>query len=182
MNIENYKKAWKFAAKAHKNQKYYTEVEGETTNYLTHIGDVAMETMWVLQNSQQTFNADLALSCAILHDTIEDTETSLDDIKKEFGQQVAAGVSALTKDETLSKPKQMQDSLTRIKKEPKEIWVVKMADRSSNLAPPPPYWNSEKIEAYKKEALQIYSALSEADQIAAERLKARIENYPYNQY
>ena len=47
---------------------------------------------------------------------------------------------------------QMADSLARIKQQPKEVWLVKLADRSANLGKPPHYWSAEKILAYRQEA------------------------------
>lgn len=92
----------------------------------------------------------------MLHDVIEDTETSYDDLEKQFGTDVALGVLALTKDINLpSKEEQMIDTLDRIRKQPVEIRMVKMADRITNLQPPPHYWSGEKIQNYRKEARLI---------------------------
>jgi len=44
-------------------------------------------------------NAELAIVCAILHDTIEDTVVTYSELEKEFGEAVANGVMALSKDE-----------------------------------------------------------------------------------
>jgi (p)ppGpp synthase/HD superfamily hydrolase len=85
---------------------------------------------------------------------------------------------ALTKNETLAtKREQMIDSLERIKKEPKEVWVVKMADRVANLGEPPHYWKAGKRESYRAEAQIIWDYLHEANKVMAERLKEKIEAY-----
>ena len=55
--------------------------------------------------------------------------------------------------------------------------MVKMADRITNLQPPPPHWNKEKIREYRKEALLIYENLREGSFLLAERLKLMIDNY-----
>ncbi len=75
-------------------------------------------------------NPSLSIKCAILHDTIEDTKLTIKEVENRFGKNIADGVLALTKNEqdTTVKDK-MLDSLARIKKQPKEVWVVKMADR-----------------------------------------------------
>jgi len=63
------------------------------------------------------------MHCAILHDTIEDTKFNYDKVKELFGEKIANGVLALTKDESLpTKNEMMLDSLERIKKQPKEVW------------------------------------------------------------
>jgi (p)ppGpp synthase/HD superfamily hydrolase len=105
---EKYIKAWKFATKHHTGQKYGGSEPDEYIDYINHIGMVCMEVIWALQHTQEKYDADLAIQCAILHDTIEDTDASFDDIKSMFGEQVANGVLALSKNEKIqSKPQMM---------------------------------------------------------------------------
>ena len=93
-------------------------------------------------------------------------------------KEVANGVLALTKDETLTtKREKMLDSLHRIKQQPQEVWVVKMADRFANLGEPPVYWKAEKVKAYRDEARIILDYLAEADEVMAERLEGKIGDY-----
>jgi (p)ppGpp synthase/HD superfamily hydrolase len=47
------------------------------------------------------FNFDLAIKCAFLHDTIEDTDFPIEDLEKEYGKEVKEGVLALTKNTEL---------------------------------------------------------------------------------
>ena len=171
INQDKITKAWFFASRVHKEQKY----PGEELPYITHIGNVLLEVMAVASSLD---NAQLAICCAILHDTIEDTSTTYEDILQEFGADVANGVMALSKDKTLNtKQEQMQDSLQRIKEQAKEVWVVKMADRVANLGEPPHYWSIEKKRAYQEEARLILEQLHEANEQMANRLKAKIEDY-----
>ncbi|HHH20163.1 MAG TPA: bifunctional (p)ppGpp synthetase/guanosine-3',5'-bis(diphosphate) 3'-pyrophosphohydrolase [Campylobacterales bacterium] len=164
-------KAWFFASQAHRDQKF----PGSDMPYLTHIGNVMMEVQAVSPTLEQ---GNLAILCAILHDTIEDTEVSYEDIVHEFSVEVADGVMALTKDDTLpSKQEKMLDSLQRIQQQPKEIWVVKMADRTANLGKPPHYWSLEKITAYHREAQMILEHLGSANMMMAQRLAEKIESY-----
>lgn len=115
--------------------------------------------------------------CALLHDTVEDTAVTYEQVAAGFGQPVADGVLALTKDEGLPKGEQMPDSLRRIKRQPREVWLVKLADRIVNLQPPPKHWQAERIAAYKVESDSILAALGEASPLLAERLAAKIEAY-----
>ena len=171
LNQDKITKAWFFASRVHKEQKY----PGEELPYITHIGNVLLEVMAVASSLD---NAQLAICCAILHDTIEDTSTTYEDILQEFGAVIANGVQALSKDKTLNtKQEQMQDSLKRIKEQSKEVWVVKMADRVANLGEPPHYWSIEKKRAYQEEARLILEQLHEANEQMANRLKAKIEDY-----
>lgn len=68
----------------------------------------------------------------------------------------------------------MIHSLERIKKQPKEIWIVKIADRTTNLQPPPSDWTQDKINRYREEALEIYEALKEGSLCLSSRLKEKI--------
>jgi len=169
---EIYRQAYRFAAEAHQGQKY----PGTDLPYLMHLSFVSMEIIAAL-NFEQDRDGDLAVQCALLHDVVEDTAVDYDDVAAVFGKKVAAGVSALTKDETLPKEERMPDSLRRIRQQPYEIWMVKLADRITNLAPPPPYWNREKIAQYKAEAVEIHNALKGASDYLARRLIQKISEY-----
>jgi guanosine-3',5'-bis(diphosphate) 3'-pyrophosphohydrolase len=173
-NQDNYIKVWNYASAVHNGQL----VPGTEIPYINHIGLVAMEAMTALAQSDDIAFPDLLVSCALLHDTIEDTNSSFDDIQKEFGVDVANGVMALSKNKQLpSKKEQMIDSLQRIRNEPKEIWMVKLSDRITNLQPPPKHWDKTKITKYKNEATTILEALSEANNYLAERLGLKINEY-----
>ncbi|MEM9338933.1 MAG: HD domain-containing protein [Bacteroidota bacterium] len=173
-----YAKAWEFATLAHQNQTYGGKTEGVEINYINHIGSVAMEVANALQFSSDQLDADLAIQCALLHDIIEDTKFTFYDVKSEFGEDVAKGVSALTKNESLpSKRESMLDSLSRIRQQPYEVWMVKMADRICNLYHPPYYWDGQKIASYREEAQLIFDHLNEANEVLATRLKSKIGAY-----
>jgi (p)ppGpp synthase/HD superfamily hydrolase len=120
---------------------------------------------------------DLAVQCALLHDTIEDTGTRHEEVAAAFGPDVADGVAALSKDESVPKPERMADSLRRIRLQPREIWVVKLADRITNMSEPPAYWTAEKRAAYRAEALDIADALGAASHPLDARLREKIAAY-----
>ena len=180
-----YISAYRFAAEAHWNSKIKQVVPGTDIPYLMHFSMVSMEVIAVLEK-ESDLDGDLAVQCALLHDTIEDTDTTYDQLVEKFGLAVANGVNALTKDESIganiSKEKkkkiQMTDSLERIRKQPKEIWMVKMADRITNLQPPPSRWTQDKISRYREEAGEIHQTLKQGSQYLAVRLEEKIDNYP----
>lgn len=167
-----YIKAHKFAAQAHLGQV----ITGTQIPYIAHLGFVAMEVIAAIGSDNQ-YDGDLAVQCALLHDTIEDTSVTFEQITSEFGDSIAQGVMALTKDETLPANLQITDSLRRIKRQPLEVWVVKLADRISNLQPPPNHWTEEKIATYRKDAILIHQELKAAHLGLAARLLTKINNY-----
>ncbi|MCG8568455.1 MAG: HD domain-containing protein [Desulfobacterales bacterium] len=169
---EKYIQAYRFAAERHVGQL----VPGTQWSYLAHLSLVSMEVMGAL--AQETVDhGDLAVQAALLHDTIEDTDTRHDDLCAEFGRAVADGVQALTKDKSLDKAAQMQGSLGRIRKQPREIWMVKLADRITNLQPAPAHWDLEKMKAYQAEARLILDSLGDASPFLAQRLAMKIQGY-----
>jgi len=176
-SIDNLQKTWYLVSKLHHGQKYGGDEEGLKIEYINHIGSVVFEIIKSFDYDQTT-DTDFSITCAMLHDTIEDTDFSFEKIRDLFGKQVANGVKSLSKDITIKdKLVQMQNSLSKIKQEPKEIWSIKMADRICNLYAPPYYWTVEKKIEYYKESLLIYDTLKEANVYLAQRLKEKIENY-----
>lgn len=170
-----YLRAVRFAAAAHHGQK----LPGSELPYLVHVAQVAAEVMAALA-VEPADRPDLALACALLHDVVEDTPTTLADVEAAFGRDVAAGVAALSKDPNLPKDQAMADSLRRIRQQPREVWWVKLADRIVNLEPPPHYWKPDKIAAYRDEAGRIADSLGDASPYLHARLRARIAGYPHN--
>jgi (p)ppGpp synthase/HD superfamily hydrolase len=122
----------------------------------------------------------LAICCAILHDTIEDTQTTYQEIAEQFGQLIAQGVLALSKNPELHGEEKMLDSLRRIKANPREISLVKLSDRLANLNTLPTHWSKEKIHSYAQEAKLIHQYLGSTSSLLGDRLLERIaiwENY-----
>ncbi len=170
---EAYVKALNFASDHHKGQL----VPGTDRPYDTHLAKVTMEVIAALHFHQDA-NGDLAVQCALLHDSIEDTHADYEAVAAQFGEDVAQGVMALTKDKSRPKVEQMQDSLHRILQQPREIAMVKLADRITNLAPPPAHWTREKCQAYQVEAQTILDALGDSSEFLATRLLEKIAAYP----
>lgn len=175
--IDLIQKAWHLAAELHQGQTYSGPEKDQEFEYLKHIGSVTLEILHALQHDTN-LDPNIAIPCAILHDTIEDTPATYAQIKDTFGQAVADGVQALSKDDRLpDKPSQMADSLDRIRQQPKSVWAVKLADRIVNLDPPPYHWSKEKIAAYRQEARTILDTLEESSPFLANRLREKISRY-----
>lgn len=171
-NPDLYQKALNFAAKAHQKQ----HIPGGEIPYVTHVCNVCMEAVHATLQSPKE-DIDLVMQCALLHDTIEDTEVKYEDVARVFGQQVADGVLALTKDFELPKEEQMADSLKRILEQPAAVRIVKMADRINNLSDPPHYWTKEKRQKYQIEASLILEKLGGVNAMIENRLFLKIQRY-----
>jgi (p)ppGpp synthase/HD superfamily hydrolase len=166
-----FKRALDFAARAHGAQT----VPGSGFPYVVHVVKVASEVLLACQDGGLEPN--LAVACALLHDTIEDAGVTTETLEAEFGPVVAEGVKALSKDPQLPKAHRMEDSLRRIRHQPREVWAVKLADRISNLEPPPPDWSLEKRRAYLAEAHVILAALRGASPQLEARLHTKAGLY-----
>jgi (p)ppGpp synthase/HD superfamily hydrolase len=177
-NQDLYQEAAEFAATAHRDQTWYG-ADGQTLSYVLHFTGVAAEVIASLA-AEPTEHGDLAVTCALLHDTVEDTSVTLEDVERRFGSAVRHGVAALTKEEGSSGDKRvaMEDSLERIQAQPHEVWRVKLADRIMNLGPPAPHWDDAKCRQYGEEAGVILEALGQASPFLAARLAQKIEHYP----
>jgi len=123
------------------------------------------------------FKLPFAVQVALLHDTVEDTDTTIKELKENFGENIANAVSALSKDKNLPIDEQFTDNLNRIKKQPKEVWAVKLADRITNLQSAPRNWSYDKRKGYLKEAQIILDELGKSNDSLAKRLEAKISEY-----
>lgn len=170
---DRYAAAVRFAAERHAAQRF----PGTDLPYLLHVVTVAAEVQRALIEQPRP-DPDLAVVSALLHDTVEDTGTTVDEIAAGFGEAVAAGVLALTKDDTLPPADRMPDSLRRIRQQPYEIWMVKLADRIVNLGQPPHHWSVDRCRAYLAEGELVASELAGVSAWLDQRIRARIARYP----
>ena len=167
---EKYLAALHFAADRHLGQL----VPGGDRPYVVHLTSVAMEVIAALADAG---DPDLAVQCALLHDTIEDSSTTFEEVAAAFGAAVGEGVRALSKDDEVPMGERMADSLRRIRLQPPEIAMVKLADRITNLQPAPPTWSAAKRVRYRDEAIQIADALATASPLLAARIRQKIADY-----
>jgi (p)ppGpp synthase/HD superfamily hydrolase len=165
-------RAWLYAAEKHQGQIY----PGTGLPYLAHVGAVVLALLPGLQ-AEPLMRADLAILCAILHDTIEDAGATAEELSRLFGSEVAEGVSALSKNPALKGPEAMLDSLRRIRQRPPEIWLVKLADRAANLSIPAAGWTAERRRQYALEGELIDRELGLASPALSAILRSRVREW-----
>ena len=171
-NIQTiYQKTIVFAAEHHGQQKMPNGLP-----YVVHLSNVTME-VFMAHKQKPDFDLKLAIQLAILHDVLEDTELSFKALEDDFGNVVAMGVLALTKDSTLDKKDQMDDSLNRILDLSREVVIVKLCDRITNLQNPPVKWDNAKIKKYHLQAIQISQRLEGKNEYLDKRINKKIEKY-----
>ncbi len=124
MDLPSWQQAISFAARAHRHQ---LRRDGRTP-YAAHVVRVAMAISQVFDCRDN-----IAITIAILHDVIEDTTTDYDDIAMRFGDEVARGVAALTKNMALPEKKREADYDHRMELASWRVRIVKLADVYDNL-------------------------------------------------
>ena len=136
-------KATQFAALKHCDQR---RKDGKTP-YIIHPISVAV----ILAEIGSIDDLEI-LSAALLHDTLEDTDTSAHELDKNFGSRVRIIVEELTDNDmlTFSQRKQMQiDNAPYLSK---DATLVRIADKISNVSDvienPPPEWNQKRCNKY----------------------------------
>lgn len=91
---------------------------------------------------------------ALLHDTVEDTDTTFDEIEQEFGKDVRHVVAEVTDDKTLSKQERKSMQIKRAPKSSYRAKLVKLADKLYNLRDlrkeTPIGWTTERVNDYFK--------------------------------
>ncbi len=148
-----------FAARKHRDQR---RKDAEASPYINH----PLELARVLAEVGNVTDA-ATLCAALLHDTIEDTATTVDELTKEFGIEVALLVSEVTDDKTLPKierKKQQVEHAATISDKAKRI---KLADKISNLTDvansPPAQWDIARRREYFDWAKSVIDRLRGVD-------------------
>lgn len=94
----------------------------------------------------------VTLAAAMLHDTVEDTATTREELAREFGETIAAVVMEVTDDKTLAKLERKQHQVAHAPHLSSRAKLVKLADKLDNLRDllrqPPQSWGGERVRGY----------------------------------
>ncbi len=141
-----------FSVRAHGEQKR----KDNKTPYIVHPIGVAV---LVLRSG----GSPASIIAALLHDVIEDTEVSADDVKGKFGDEVLQIVLGLTQDKSLSKPERKAWEISHGTKLSWDTAIVKMADCAYNkrsMTLDPPAWDRDRKERYLKHLDKVVGNLT----------------------
>ena len=134
-------KALSFAAHKHKDQR---RKDADASPYINHPISLAN----ILCNEGHVTDFDV-ICAALLHDTIEDTQTTPEELEREFGQAIRSIVMDVTDDKRLPKAARKRLQIEHASDQAK---LVKLADKISNLRDvannPPPEWSLERRQEY----------------------------------
>lgn len=153
--LKTFIKALSFAAEKHRNQR---RKDAKASPYINH----PIELVNVLANEVNITDIE-TLCAAVLHDTIEDTDTMLEELKEIFGQKITAIVLELTDDKSLPKSVRKQKQIEHAPCCMREAKLVKLADKICNLrdilTAPPVKWSTERKNAYFKWAEDVVKGI-----------------------
>jgi (p)ppGpp synthase/HD superfamily hydrolase len=147
--------ALRFAAVRHSRQRR-KDVDG--TPYINHPIAV-VDTLWRVGGLRHV----PTLVAGILHDTVEDTDTAPEELKRLFGEEVAAIVLEVTDDKALPKAERKRLQVERAPRGSVPAKCVKLADKICNLRDvihnPPPNWSLERRREYLDWAERVVAGL-----------------------
>ena len=154
IDVRRLAKALLFAAEAHRNQRRKGAAQEPYINHLIEVFDLVVQT----PNA-----ADMdTLVAALLHDVVEDTPTTYEDIAKSFGERVAEIVRENSDDMSLPKLERRRARIAAMARKSREARIVKMADVISNLraiaVSPPAGWSAERRLGYLEDCRQLVNA------------------------
>lgn len=150
-----WKKAVDFANKYHtKAGQYRIGKNGEKLPYITHIQEV----MRILINEAK-ITSDNILTVAALHDVLEDTECTYEELAETFGSHIAEPVDLLTRKEGQS----FDEYAKNIFMNEKYPWVgtIKLADRIHNLRTYPEVKDNGKVKYKYDETVRCIKPYAE---------------------
>ena len=143
------------AAERHKNQRRKDAGESPMSNHPIALAHVLATTGGI--------DASAVLQAAVLHDTIEDTETTQEELRAKFGDAVTDIVLEVTDDKALPKQRRKQLQIEHAPHKSHGAALVKLADKTCNLrdiaAAPPADWSLTRRQEYFDWAKQVVDAL-----------------------
>ena len=159
-DLETMLRAIKFAAKKHVNQR---RKDARGTPYINHPVEVAE--LLVRVGKVTDLNI---LVAAILHDTVEDTDTEPADIEALFGKAVLTLVMECTDDKTLPKSERKRLQIESAGHKSAGAKLIKIADKICNVRDlgesPPPHWSTHQKEEYLDWTEQVMEGLRRQNQ------------------
>jgi (p)ppGpp synthase/HD superfamily hydrolase len=152
-------KASSFAAWKHRNQKR-KNIDSDT--YIIHPLRVS-ELVATLGGAGDNVHL---LQAALLHDTVEDTDTTFDEVENLFGSKVRKLVEEVSDDKSLPKEVRKRLQIEHAAKKSREAKILSMADKVANLEDMmikpngiPVGWSVERVQQYCAWALAVSQGL-----------------------
>ncbi len=147
--------ALEFASDKHRDQK---RRDRAGTPYIHHPIKVA-QTLW---NPGRIRNVHV-LAAAVLHDTIEDTDTTCEELNSLFGSEITELVKEVSDDKTLPKTERKRRQIINAPYKSRGAKLIKLADKICNLDDilhaPPADWSGRRCHEYVTWSADVVSGL-----------------------
>jgi guanosine-3',5'-bis(diphosphate) 3'-pyrophosphohydrolase len=148
-------RALAFAAHKHRDQR---RKDAQASPYINH--PIALAEVLAREGGVTDIEV---LAAALLHDTIEDTDTSLEELRAEFGERIAGMVAEVTDDKELPKAERKRLQIEHAAGISDGAKLVKLADKICNLRDvadrPPAGWDLQRRQEYFEWARQVIDRL-----------------------
>ena len=148
-------KAVEFAATKHKDQR---RKDADASPYINH--PIALARILI---EEGRVDDPIVIAAALLHDTIEDTDTTYQEVRGQFGEAVADIVAEVTDTKWLKKGSRKRLQVMKASKSSDGAKLVKLADKIANLrdiiGSPPADWSRERRCDYFDWAKQVVDGL-----------------------
>lgn len=152
-------KALTFSAEKHRTQKRKDIDKSPYINHPIALANILAQ-RWVIDEN--------VLCAAILHDTIEDTKTTADELREHFGEKITSIVLEVSDDKSLDKEVRKQLQIDHAASLSKEAKLVKLADKIANITDiintPPVDWSNDRKKDYFAWAKAVVDNLRGAHQ------------------
>ncbi len=147
--------ALRFAAEKHRHQR---RKDRHLSPYINHLIEV-LHLLWFKGEVRDAH----VLIAGLLHDTIEDTQTSPHELEKNFGLEVRQLVEEVTDDKSRPKAERKRQQIERAPQLSPGAKLVKLADKCANLSDltyhPPSEWSEARREDYLAWAQEVVAGL-----------------------
>ncbi|HMO79449.1 MAG TPA: HD domain-containing protein [Pyrinomonadaceae bacterium] len=154
-NLDLILNAADFAARRHRDQR---RKGSDAEPYINHPLDVAR----MLADIGGIEDPEI-LAAALLHDTIEDTETTAEELRELFGKRITALVLEVTDDMSLQKAERKRLQIDHAPHLSPEAKQIKLADKTSNITEiinsPPADWSPERRREYIEWGIAVVAGL-----------------------
>ncbi len=148
-----------FAARAHANQRRKGAAQEPYVNHLIEVGNL-------IAAATGGEDTDLVIG-GLLHDTLEDTKVTFEQLSRRFGDRIAGWVAENTDDMSLPKEERKRRRLELARAKSPGAKTIKLADMISNLRAtalsPPAGWPAEWCLGYIKSCREMHEALAGAN-------------------
>ena len=148
-------KALAFSAHKHRDQR---RKDAQASPYINHPIGLAN----VLRN-EGGIRDEMVICAALLHDTVEDTETAPEELEREFGKRICRIVLEVTDDTRLPKQERKRLQIEQAPHISRRAKLVKLADKICNLRDvahsPPDRWDLARRQQYFDWAKQVVDGL-----------------------